>query len=90
MVISFNRVVSTVSALNSRFSMLSKTDLSDSLVKQLFREYVVKLKPIALSDSFAIVKTYRRDKYNRIVYMRVKLTLSRDIHNNPLVTVEYL
>jgi len=88
--ISFNRVVSTVSALNSRFSMLSKTDLSDSLVKQLFREYVVKLKPIMLSDTLAIVKAYRRDKYNRIVYMRVKLTLSRDVYGNPLVTVEYL
>ena len=90
MVISFNRVVSTVSALNSRFSMLSKTDLSDSLVKQLFREYVVKLKPIMLSDTLAIVKAYRRDKYSRIVYMRVKLTLSRDVYGNPLVTVEYL
>jgi len=88
--ISFNRVISTVSSLNSQFSLMSKSSLNESVVKQLFREYVIKLKPILLSDSLAIVKTYKRDKYNRIVYLRVKLTLSRDIHGNPLVVVEYL
>jgi hypothetical protein len=88
--ISFNRVISTVSALNSQFSLMSKSSLNDSVVKQLFREYMIKLKPILLSDSLAIVKAYKRDKYNRIVYMRVKLTLSKDIYGNPLITVEYI
>ena len=69
---------------------MSKRELSDIVVKQLFREYVEKLKPVLLSDSIAIVKAYKRDKYNRIVYVRVKLTLSRDSHGNPLITVEYI
>jgi hypothetical protein len=69
---------------------MSRSNLNDSVVKQLFRECISKLKPVLLSDSLAIVKTYKRDKYNRIVYMRVKLTLSRDIHGNPLITVEYI
>jgi hypothetical protein len=69
---------------------MSKRELNDIVVKQLFREYVLKLKPILMSDTIAIVKTYKRDKYHRIIYLRVRLTLSRDIHGNPLITVEYL
>jgi hypothetical protein len=69
---------------------MSKREYSDIVVKQLFREYIEKLKPILMSENIAIVKTYKRDKYNRIVYMRVKLTLSRDKYNNPLVVVEYI
>jgi hypothetical protein len=83
--ISFDRLVSVVSKLNSDFVL----ERDFERAKRVFRESVVKLRPRVVTDTFAVVKTYKRDRYGRVTYMVVKLTLTR-LEDRPLVVLDYL
>jgi len=82
---SFNTVISTISKLNSEYTL--SRDFNEA--KKLFYEYMSKLNPMVVTENSVIVRAYKRDRGN-VKYLTIKITLVKLQSGKPLVTVEYI
>jgi len=82
---SFNTVISTISKLNSEYTLVR--DFNEA--KKLFYEYMSKLNPMVVTENSVVVRAYKRDR-GSVKYLTMKITLVKSQSGKPLAIIDYL